>query len=112
VATKGKKQTIKENKMIIKEKEMKISQTYRADSASHETKSAVRGVMQRLGLTLLACTLTIGAAEAQQAAPPIDGVIGKLQSFDDKSLDLMTPSGAVHVAVKEPSQPTSRYPPI
>jgi len=81
---------------------MKISQTYRADSASHETKSAVRGVMQRLGLTLLACTLTIGAAEAQQAAPPIDGVIGKLQSFDGKSLDVMTPSGAVHVAVKEP----------
>jgi hypothetical protein len=88
--------------MMIKEQEMKIPQTYRADSASHETKSAVRGVMQRLGLTLLACTLTIGAAEAQQAAPPIDGVIGKLQSFDGKSLDLMTPSGAVHVAVKEP----------
>ena len=58
--------------------------------------------MQRLGLTLLACTLVIGAAEAQQAAPPIDGVIGKLQSFDGKSLDVMTPSGAVHVAVKEP----------
>jgi hypothetical protein len=88
--------------MIIKEKEMKISQKYRADSASHETKSAVRGVMQRLGLTLLACMLTIGAAEAQQAAPPIDGVIGKLQSFDGKSLDVMTPSGTVHVAVKEP----------
>jgi len=102
VATKEKKQTIKENKMIIKEKEMKIAQMYRADSASLETKSAVRGVMQRLGLTLLACTLTIGATEAQQAAPPIDGVIGKLQSFDGKSLDLMTPSGAVHVAVKEP----------
>jgi hypothetical protein len=99
---KEKETTIKENKMIIKEKEMKISQTYRADSAPHETKSALRGVMQRLGLTLLACTLTIGAAEAQQAATPIDGVIGKLQSFDGKSLDVMTPSGAVHVAVKEP----------
>ena len=37
-----------------------------------------------------------------QAAPPIEGVIGKLQSFDGKSLDLMTSSGAVHVAVKEP----------
>jgi hypothetical protein len=81
--------------MIIQEKEMKISQTYRADSAPHEAKSALRGVMQRLGLTLLACTLTIGAAEAQQAATPIDGVIGKLQSFDGKSLDVMTSSGAV-----------------
>jgi len=88
--------------MIIKEKEMKISQTYRADSAPHETKSALRGVMQRLGLTLLACALGIGVTEAQQAATPIDGVIGKLQSFDGKSLDVMTSSGAVHVAVKHP----------
>src|ERR1700719_4793340 len=88
--------------MIVQEQEMKISQTYRADSALHEAKSALRGVMQRLGLTLLACTLTVGAAEAQQAAPPIEGVIGKLQSFDGKSLDVMTPAGAVHVVVKEP----------
>ena len=88
--------------MIIKEKEMKTSQTCRADFAALETKSVLRGVIQRLGLTLLAFTIVIGAAEAQQAAPPIDGVIGKLQSFDGKSLDVMTPSGAVHVAVKEP----------
>jgi hypothetical protein len=88
--------------MIIKEKAVKASKTYRADFAALETKSVLRGVIQRLGLTLLACTLTIRAAEAQQAAPPIDGVIGKLQSFDGKSLDVMTPSGAVHVAVKEP----------
>jgi len=81
---------------------MKISQTCRANSAAHESKSAGRSVMQRLGLTILAFTLVIGAAEAQQAAPPIDGVIGKLQSFDGKSLDVMTPAGAVHVAVKEP----------
>jgi hypothetical protein len=58
--------------------------------------------LQRLSLTLLACALVIGAAEAQQAAPPIDGVIGKLQSFDGKSLDVMTSSGPAHVAVKEP----------
>jgi hypothetical protein len=88
--------------MILKEKEMKISQTFRTDSAPQEPKSALLGLMQRLGLTFLACTLVIGAAEAQQAATPIDGVIGKLQSFDGKSLDVMTPAGAVHVAVKEP----------
>jgi hypothetical protein len=58
--------------MIIDEKEMKLSQTYRADSAPHETKSALRGVMQRLGLTLLACALGIGVTEAQQAATPIE----------------------------------------
>ena len=88
--------------MITKEKEMKISQTYRADFVPLETKSTLRGPMQRLGLTLLACTLIIGVAEAQQAAPPIEGVIGKLQSFDGKSLDVQAPSGVVHVAVKEP----------
>src|SRR5580698_2719539 len=88
--------------MIIKEQEMKISPTCRHDSACQEPKSALPGLMQRLGLTLLACALAIGATEAQQAATPIDGVIGKLQSFDGKSLDVMTPAGAVHVAVKEP----------
>ena len=88
--------------MLIKEKEMKISQTYRVDPAPQKPKSGLRVLMQRLGLTLFAFTLVAGAVEAQQAAPPIDGVIGKLQSFDGKSLDVMTPAGVVHVAVKEP----------
>src|ERR1700724_451407 len=61
--------------------------------------------MQQFGLTLLACTLVIGAsgsASAQQAAPPISGVIGKVQSFTGTSLDVQTPSGVVHVDVKQP----------
>jgi hypothetical protein len=86
----------------IKEKEMKISETYRADAAPQEPKSALPGLVQRLGLTLLACTLTIGASEAQQVAPPISGVIGKVQSFTGSSLDVQTPSGVVHVDVKQP----------
>src|SRR6266566_2431814 len=81
---------------------MKISQTYRADSASQEPKSALRKLMQRLGLTFLACTLAVGATEAQQVAPPIAGVIGKVQSFTGGSLDVQTPSGVVHVDVKQP----------
>jgi hypothetical protein len=88
--------------MITKEKEMKISKTYRAESATKEPKSALRGLMLRLGLTLLACTFVVGAAEAQQVAPPIPGVIGKLQSFTGSSLDVQTPSGVVHVDVKQP----------
>jgi len=95
--------------MIAQEKEMKISQTYRADSAPQEPKSALQGLMQRLGLTLLACTLVIGATEAQQAvkattqaAPPISGVIGKVQSFTGSALDVQIPSGVVHVDVKQP----------
>jgi len=56
--------------MTIKGKEMKISQIYRADAAPQAPKSALRGLMQRLGLTLLACTFVIGAigsASASQA---------------------------------------------
>jgi hypothetical protein len=37
-----------------------------------------------------------------KAAPPISGVIGKLQSFKGSSLDVMTASGAVHIDVKQP----------
>ncbi len=53
--------------------------------------------------TLLAALLAPHAIRAQaKAAPPIEGVIGKLQSFDGKSLDVQTPSGLVHVDVKQP----------
>jgi hypothetical protein len=54
-------------------------------------------------VALLAALVTPSTVWAQtKAAPPIDGVIGKLQSFDGKSLDVQTPSGVVHVSVKKP----------
>jgi hypothetical protein len=87
---------------------MRISQTHRAESAPQDPKSPLLGMMQRLGLTLLACTLAIGATgsasagEATQAASPISGVIGKVQSFTGGSLDVQTPSGVVHIDVKQP----------
>jgi len=102
VTGKEKETTISEKKMIIEEKDMKILQTYRADSALREPKSVLPGLMLRFGLTVLACTLTIGATEAQQAAPPISGVIGKVQSFTGSALDVQTPAGVVHVDVKQP----------
>jgi uncharacterized protein (TIGR02246 family) len=52
---------------MTKEKEMKISQTYRADSASREPKSALRGLTQRLGLAFLACALVIGVIGSASA---------------------------------------------
>ena len=59
--------------------------------------------MHRLGLALLsASTLSMGASEAQQVVSPISGVIGKVQSFTGSSLDVQTPSGVVHVEVKQP----------
>jgi hypothetical protein len=54
-------------------------------------------------LALLATLATPHAVWAQaKAAPPISGVIGKLQSFTGSSLDVQTPSGVVHVEVKQP----------
>jgi len=51
--------------------------------------------------TLLAALATPLTVQAQaKAAAPIDGVIGKLQSFDGKSLDVATAAGVVHVVVK------------
>ena len=41
------------------------------------------------------------AAHAQPA-PPLSGVLGKIQSFTGSSLDVATPSGVVHVTVTQP----------
>src|SRR5256886_16297665 len=51
---------------------------------------------------LLAAQAAPNAAWAQvQVAPPIPGVIGKVQSFTGRSLDVQTPSGVVQVDGKE-----------
>jgi uncharacterized protein (TIGR02246 family) len=59
---------IKGEKMTIQEKAMKTSQLYRADSAPQPSKSALRGLMQCLGLTLLACAFVVGLAGSASAA--------------------------------------------
>ena len=53
--------------MTITTKEMKTSQTYRADAVPLAPKSALRGLIQRLGLTILACALVIGATSSASA---------------------------------------------
>jgi uncharacterized protein (TIGR02246 family) len=66
--------------MKIEEKEMKISQTYRAaliaahaiDSTPQQPKSAPRGLMHRLGLAFLACTLVISATNSAFAGESRD----------------------------------------
>ena len=52
--------------------------------------------------TLLAALAPCTVLAQAEAAPPISGVIGKLQSFTGSSLDVQTPSGVVHVDVKQP----------
>jgi len=54
-------------------------------------------------VVILTAQLTPNIARAQaQPAPPISGVLGKVQSFSGSSLDVATPSGVVHVTVKQP----------
>jgi len=56
--------------MTINEKATKISQTYRAASGPRAPEPAHRGLMRRLELTLLACTLVVavtGSASAGEA---------------------------------------------
>src|SRR3984957_258782 len=54
-------------------------------------------------VSLLAAQVIPNNAWAQaQPAPPLSGVLGKVQSFTGTSLDVATPSGVVHVIVKQP----------
>ena len=54
-------------------------------------------------ICLLAAQSTPIAAWAQvKAAPPLSGVIGEVQSVTDSSVEVQTPSGVVHVDVKQP----------
>ena len=52
--------------------------------------------------TLVAALAPCTVLAQAKAAPPISGVIGKLQSFTGSSLDVQTPSDVVHVSVKQP----------
>ncbi len=66
--------------MKTMEKQMKISDTYRAasigthtiDSTPRKHKSPLRGLMQGLGLAFLACTLVIGATGSANAGEARD----------------------------------------
>ncbi len=63
----------------------------------------IKPLLRLVFVTLLAVQAPPNVAWAQaQAAPPIPGVIGKVRSFTGSSLDVQTPSGVVHVDVKQP----------
>ena len=54
-------------------------------------------------ILLLAAQVIPNIARAQaQPAPPLAGVLGKVQSFTDSSLDVATPTGVIHVKVTQP----------
>ena len=52
---------------------------------------------------ILAAQVIPNIALAQaEPAPPLSGVLGKVQTFTGSSLDVATPSGVVHVTVTQP----------
>jgi hypothetical protein len=54
-------------------------------------------------ISLLAALVISNIAWGQALpAPPLSGVLGKIQSFNGSSLDVATPQGVVHVAVTQP----------
>jgi hypothetical protein len=56
-----------------------------------------------VSISLLAAVTTLSPVWAQVgAAPPLAGVLGKIQSFTGSSLDVATASGVVHVTVTQP----------
>ena len=60
-------------------------------------------LMRLLFFSLLAATLGPVAVWAQvKAAPPISGVIGKVEAVTSNSLEIQTESGVVNVAIEQP----------
>jgi len=56
-----------------------------------------------VAIFLLAAQVIPNIARAQaQPAPPLAGVLGKVQSFTDSSLDVATPTGVMHLKVTQP----------
>src|SRR5580658_6062443 len=54
-------------------------------------------------VSLLAAQVIPNISRAQeQPAPPLSGVLGKIQSVTNTSLDVATPSGVIHVVIKQP----------
>jgi hypothetical protein len=63
----------------------------------------MRPLLRIVFISLLAAQATPNAVWAQvKAVPPLSGVIGKVQSVTDSSIDVQTGSGLVHVDITRP----------
>src|SRR5437870_4427275 len=71
---------------------------------THSASALTRHALLRVAaIFLLAVQAIPNIASAQvETAPPIAGVLGKVQSFTGSSLDVATASGVVHVTVTQP----------
>src|SRR6266478_1123460 len=74
----------------------------------HITRSWKKALMMHpllrvVFISLLAAQATPNTVWAQvKAVPPLSGVIGKVRSVTDSSIDVQTGSGVVHVNIKQP----------
>jgi hypothetical protein len=81
----------------------KVLYTAKVRATSRKNIFMKHPLLRLVFVTLLAAQATPSTVWAQvQAAPPISGVIGKVQSFTGSSLDVQTPAGVVHVGVNQP----------
>jgi hypothetical protein len=63
----------------------------------------LKTVLHLAVISLLAAQVLPNNAWAQaQPAPPLSGVLGKIQSYTGSSLDVATASGVVHITVMQP----------
>src|SRR5215468_3706683 len=85
--------------MTLQKKEMKTAQIHRADSAAPAPKSALRGLIERLGLTLLACALVIG----------VTGTASATQTQDEAAIRALGDNFAKAFVEKNPEQRTSLF---
>jgi hypothetical protein len=70
----------------------------------HSASALTRHALLRVAaISFLAAQAIPNIASTQvEAAPPIAGVLGKVQSFTGSSLDVATASGVVHITVTQP----------
>jgi hypothetical protein len=80
-----------------------------AHTASNFMAGCWKDILMKQPLLHLVCVCLLAAqafptvVQAQvKAAPPIPGVLGKVQSFTDTSLDIQTQLGVVHVSIRQP----------
>src|SRR5712671_5221238 len=78
-------------------------------TAKVRTTGSWKGIFMKHPLLSLVCVTLLAAQTTPitvwaqvRGAPPISGVIGQVQSFTGSSLDVQTPSGVIHVDVKQP----------
>jgi hypothetical protein len=82
---------------------MKLTTMFYAIKARSASALERRALLPVAAMSFLAAMIIPFIARAQaQPAPPLSGVLGKIQSITSTSLDVATSSGVVHVVIQQP----------